>query len=109
MAAAAREEFVVIFLFDQTSLIERQDQAGVADAFQAVRDDHDRASARQFGDCLLNLGLGRGIDAGGGFVEQERGRVLQQGADNREAPPLAAGEARAALAQEGVVSLRQGR
>ncbi len=50
--------------------------------------------------------LGRRVERAGGLVEDQDRRVLQQGAGDRQALPLTAGEGRAALADDGVVALR---
>ena len=50
-------------------------------------------------------GLGFGVEAGGGFVEDQDARVGQDGAGDGDALALAAGELDAALADDGVVLL----
>ena len=52
-------------------------------------------------------GLGPRIDGAGGLVEDEDRGILQEGAGERDALALAAGETHAALADLGLVALRQ--
>src|SRR5207237_634264 len=54
-----------------------------------------------------NLRLGFGVDGARGLVEDEHRTVLQEGAGQRDALPLASGELRAALTDLGVVAARQ--
>ena len=67
------------------------------------------AVGRQGVDGLLHGVLGAGVQGAGRLVEDEHGRVAQDGAGDGEALLLAAGEAVAALADEGVVPVGQGR
>ena len=55
-------------------------------------------------DGLLDRRLGLGVDARRGLVEDQDPRVLEDGARDRDALALAAGETLAALADEGVVA-----
>ena len=56
----------------------------------------------------LHLRLALGVERAGGLVEQQDRRVLQEGAGDGDPLALAAGEARARLADQGVVAVRQG-
>ena len=56
---------------------------------------------------LADRFLGFAVERGGGFVEQQERRVLEEGARNRDALALAAGEFHAALADDGPHALRQ--
>ncbi len=58
---------------------------------------------------LLHGALALRVERAGGLVEQQDRRVLQQRARDRDALLLAAGQARAALAEFGVVALAAGR
>src|SRR5438309_2095115 len=50
-----------------------------------------------------------GVEAAGGLVEQEDGRVAQDGAGDGDALPLAAGQLHAALADAGLVAVGERR
>jgi hypothetical protein len=56
----------------------------------------------------LDHALALGIEGGGGFVEEEDGGVLQQGAGDGEALLLSAGKFAALVADDGFVALRLG-
>ena len=58
---------------------------------------------------LLDRALGLDVERARGLVEDEHGRVAQDRAGDRDALLLAAGEAEAALADDGVVALGQRR
>ena len=67
-----------------------------------MRDHEDGAVFHESVEGGLDEVLGLGIDAGGGFVEEEDGRVLEEGAGDGEALFFAAREFDAALADIGV-------
>ena len=56
----------------------------------------------------LNLALGGGIQRAGGFIQNEDARVFQEDTGDGDALLLAAGEHDAALADDGVVTVRHG-
>ena len=68
---------------------------------EPVRDDDAGALDEQSLEGLLDLAFGLGIDAGGGLVEDEDGRVFQQCAGNGDALFLADAELDAAFADFG--------
>ena len=59
-------------------------------------------SAETSAQARLDLLLGLGVERRGRLVEQQDARVLQDGAGDRDALLLAAGELQAALADHGV-------
>ena len=71
-----------------------------------MRDDDGRAPLHQRRQRLLDQPLGLGVERTGRLVEQQDRRVLQDGARNRDALALAAGELVAALADRGIVATR---
>ena len=60
-----------------------EDLVGVLDGREAVGDDDDRLAARQLGDGLLDEVLVLRVDARGGLVEDDDGRVFENGAEMR--------------------------
>ena len=80
---------------------------GVLDGRQTVGNGDDGLAARQLGDRLLDKVLILRVDAGGRLVEDDDGRVLQNGAGNGYALLLAAGELSAALAHHGIIAVGQ--
>ena len=74
---------------------------------QAVRDDQHRTVLRSAVDRRLHEGFALGIERAGRFVQKQDRRVLQQRACDRDALALSAGQAHAALAELGVIAVRQ--
>ena len=72
-----------------------------------MRDNEYRSAGKQPIYGFLDKSLRFGIERRRGFVENENGRVDEKGARDRDALALSAGETRAALAEYGVVTLRQ--
>src|SRR5688572_14381580 len=73
------QELVMAAMFDDPPFLYQRDPMGEPDRAQAVRDDDHRAVPLQllkrFGDQMLGLG----VQLAGRFVENQDGRVLQQG------------------------------
>ena len=94
-------------LFD-AAVFHDHDLVGGEDRRKPMRDgDHGPA----FGQTLerdLDLLFALGVERGGGFVEQEDRRVLEQCARDREPLLLAAGEEAAFVADDRLVALRLG-
>ena len=84
-----------------------EDLVGVLDGREAVGDGDDRLAARQLGDGLLDEVLVLRVDARGGLVENDDGRVFENGAGDGDALLFATGERAAALADDGVIAVRQ--
>ena len=72
-------------------------------------DEQRRAALAGAHDLPHHLALGERVEVGGGLVEEEEGRVLQQGPCEGEALPLAPRELVALLADPGVEPLREAR
>ena len=77
------------------------------DRCQPVCDGDDGFAAHQRRERLLDQMFVFGVDAGGGFVQDDDRRVLEDGTGNGDALPLTAGERAAALADNRVVAVRQ--
>ena len=104
-----REQFGMCAAFDDAAVIEHEDLVGIDDGRQAVRDDQGGAFARDLLEFGLDDLLGARIQRAGRFVEHEDRGILEQRARDRDALLLAAGQLQAALADAGVVALRQAR
>ena len=78
--------------FDDASVIEHEDEVGVGDGRQPVRDDEHRAAGEQPIHGFLDQTLGFGVERGSRFVENQNWRIDEQRARDRDALPLAAGE-----------------
>src|SRR5439155_11565979 len=89
------------------SVFQDENLVCAANGGETVRDDESSSAKHQVGERLLHEHLGLRIQFGGGFVQNENGRILQNRARNGDALPLAAAQARAAFANHGVIALRQ--
>ena len=69
-----------------------KDLIGVADGVQPVGDDQQGLALAQLADRLLNIALVVCVYAGGGLVQDDDGRVLQDAAGNGNSLFLSAGE-----------------
>ena len=81
---------------------------GVADGADALGDDDDGGVLQVLGEGAAYLGLGGGVDRGGGVVEYEYRGVPEHGAGDAEPLLLAAGDVHAALVEPGVEALGHG-
>ena len=91
-------------LLDDAALVHDEDQVGMADGGQAVRDEEGGAPAQQALDGVLDELLGAGVDGAGGLVQHEDARIAQHGAGEGDQLLFAGGEAVAALADVGEVA-----
>ena len=89
------------------ALGEHDDLVGERDRRQAVRDDERRPAGHRAAQADADQRLGRGVDGGGRVVEDQDPRVDRERPRDREPLALAAGERDPALADHGVVALRQ--
>ena len=94
---------------DDLSVVNDQDHIRTADGGQAVRNDEGRASGHHLFDGVLDQPLCDRIDRAGRFVKDENTRVGQQRARKRQQLLFAGGEAVAALADVGIIAVRQTR
>ena len=95
-------------LGDQLSLVEDQNAISAADRGEAVRDDQHRAVVPNRIQSILDQPFTFPASrlAVASSEQQER-RVLDQGPGNRDPLPLPTRQAQSALAQIGVVAVRQ--
>ena len=94
---------------DDAAVVEHDDLVGVAHGREPVRDRDRRPALREPVERLLHEPLGLGVERARRLVEDEDRRVAQDRARDRDPLLLAAGEAVAALADDGVVALGQRR
>ena len=80
---------------------------GVADGAQAVGDHEAGAALHQAQQRLLDARLGAGVDAAGGLVQDQDGRVGQDGAGDGKQLALALAEVAGPLRELGLVAVRQ--
>ena len=105
--AALRDEGVVRAALDDLALVHDEDQVGVADGRQAMRDDEGRAAGEQLLQRCLDELLAARVDAGGGLVQDEDARVGEQSARDAEELALTLAEVAAALAECRRIAVRE--
>ena len=98
----------MVAAFDDVAVVEYDDLVGVANGREAVGDDDAGASLHEFGEGLLDGLLAFGVEGGGGFVENEDGRVFEHGSCYAEALALSSAEGDAAVADGGLVAEGEG-
>ena len=84
-----------------------KDLIGRADGAEAMGDDKAGAVGHEALEGFLDEPFGGGIDAGGGLVEDQNGRVFQERAGDADALFFTDAELDAAFADAGVVAVRQ--
>lgn len=104
--ATGKQRFLAAFGFDPAAL-QHDNVVGMLNGGQPVRDDKQRFASGQLRKAPLNLVLVFGVRKGGGFVENDDRRILQNHAGNGDALLFTAREAFARLACGRVVALRQ--
>src|SRR5688572_1532956 len=92
-------------LADDAAAVDDDNPIGILGGGQPVRDDQRGAALHESLERLLHQSLAFGIERARGLVEQQDGRILEDGARDRDALLLTTREARAALAEEAVVAL----
>src|SRR5688500_9550981 len=97
--AAPSETLLVRPALDDAAAVQDEDHVGMRDRGQPMRDDEDRTILEQAVDGLLHEPLGFRIQRGRRLVEDQNRWIGEQRARDGEALALAAGQARAALAQ----------
>ena len=105
--ASLTEQFLMGALLAQASFVEDENAVGILDGAQAVGDDDRGASGEKTIQGFANHHFGFGIDAGGGFVEDQEARIMRQGAGETHQLALADGKRGAALGNQSVQALGQ--
>ena len=89
------------------TVLQHQNAVGVDYAGQAMRQDQRGAAGHQPLQCLLDHRLVLGVDGRQCFVQHQNWRIAQQGAGDRDALTLAAGQSCATLTDHCMVAIRQ--
>jgi len=88
--------------FNNPALIQHDDQVGVKNRREPVRDANCGAAFHQFIKRGLHRAFGFGVERAGGLVQNQNRRVLQNGAGDGQALALAAGKGNPFFADDGV-------
>ena len=76
------QQGLMVALFDDVSVFHYQDDISALDGGKSVGYDEAGAAFHHFGECVLDLDLGTGIDGGGGLIEDQHGRQAQHHSGN---------------------------
>ena len=91
-------------MLGDAAMVEHDQAIHARDGGEPVRDRDHGLARHQGAEALLDRGLDLAVECGGGFVQHQDRRVLEDHARDRDALALAAGELDAALAHLGVVA-----
>ena len=97
----------MIAFFDDGAIFENRNVCGASNRTQPVGYDKAGAPFHQMFEGHLHLVLTLGIECAGGFVEDEDGRVSQDGSGNGNSLALSTGEGYSTLADHGLVAISQ--
>src|SRR5438552_8434555 len=100
-----RQQFVMRPAFGDLSVMEDRDAVRVPDGRKTMGNEKRRPAFHQALQSVQKQAFTHGIQRAGRFVENQNRRVFQQRSSNRDSLTLAAGERRAAFADDGVVAL----
>src|SRR5450631_4475530 len=104
VVAVQGQQFVVGAEFDDASGVQHGDAVGIADGGDAVRNEDGGAAAHDVAQVIEDLVFGVGVDAGERVVEDQNLGIANQGAGNRRALLLSAGERDAAFSHHRIVA-----
>ena len=91
-------------LFHRAAVFHDDDAVGGSDGREAVGDHEDGPCTGKAREGFLDFCFAFGVEGGGGLVQQQDRRIAQDGAGERDALALAAGEVSAHLAGGRVIA-----
>src|SRR5690606_15810226 len=103
----ARSQLLVGAEFSDPPVLEDDDQVGIANGREPVGDRNGGTVAGDPLERSLDRRFGLVVHRAGRFVEDQDRRVLEDGAGNGDALALTSGQLLSALADDGVVSVRE--
>ena len=87
--AAAGDQIRMRSGFRDSTLVHHNNLVGPPDSGNSVRDDDDRASSHQVGECALNQHLRFRVQVRSGFIQNQNRRIFEKRACNGKPLPLA--------------------
>src|SRR6516225_3523360 len=75
---AQHQKLLMSALFAQAAFMEDQDAVGMLNRAEAMGDDQRRAAGKQLIQGLAYEQFGLGVHAGGGFVKDQKARIVRQ-------------------------------
>lgn len=95
-------------LFNDTTLFDDDDLIRLEDGVEAVGDGEDGPSLHEAAGGFFEQGFGLRVEAGGGFVEDEEGGILEESTGEGKTLRLSAAETGSAFADDGLVFVGEG-
>ncbi len=92
---------------DNAATVHDQDVVGIDDGRKSVRNDQAGVVGGRFAQGNQDGLLGMGIETGGGLVKDQYPRILEYRAGDGNALLFTTRQLQAALADDGVITLRQ--
>lgn len=105
VALTSGEKTVVRAALDDAATFQDEDTIGAANRGEAVGNDQNGAVFHDAIEGLLDESFGFGIEGGGGFIEDENTGIMKDGAGDRDALALTAGQINSAFTDPGFVTL----
>ena len=105
VVAVGGHELVVSSLLHYLSFMEHIYFVGVLDGGEPVGNGHRGARFHESFQRVLHESFALRVECRSGFIENQYGRILQNGTRNAHPLPLATAQAAAAVADDGVVSV----
>src|SRR5215813_21868 len=105
IAAASLDEVIMGAVLDQAAAVDGDESVAAPYGRQSVRDDEYGSAARELRHVLLDDALALVVERAGRLVEDQDARIGDERTGDGETLALAAGQARAALADDGVVTI----
>src|SRR6266852_8197215 len=94
-------------LLAETAFVEDEDAISMLNGAEAVRDDERGAAAEEAVEGVADLRFGLGVDAGGGFIQDEKARIVRESAGEINELALTDGERGAAFVDAGADAFRE--
>ena len=102
---AKGKQFVVPAAFNNAAFVHHNYFVRALDGTEAVGNRYGGTGTHEPVEGILHAALGFGVKRGRGFVQDQDGRVLEDGAGDADTLPLAAAELDAAVTYVGVVAV----
>src|SRR5688500_17613696 len=102
IGASRCQQLAMSSALHDTAAVEHENLRRMLDRGETMGDDEDGPSLEQAIDRFLNEPLRFGIERGGSLIEDENRRIDEERARDRDALPLSARQAGAALSEQRV-------
>ncbi len=101
------QQLLVAALLHDFAVVDHHHVVGIADGAQAVGNHKTGSALHQAQQRFLDARLGARVHAAGGLIQDQDGRVGQDGAGDRQQLALSLAQVAGAFCEQGLVTLRQ--